>query len=159
METQLENIINREARIDWRAAALAGLVTGAVFWLFSHGTPWFTSGMVSPTLMGRDLEPSNLIPTSQSIVVTLIQFGMAVVYTMVVALFVTPLRGMWAIGAGGVVGMALYALNFVIFRQVIDGDLTGSELQVLVTHIIFSMVAAGIYKGLAARRFTRAPSA
>src|SRR5690348_12929753 len=54
METHVEEVIDREARLNWGAAVVAGVAAGAVVWLLSHGTPWFTSGLVSAELMGRD---------------------------------------------------------------------------------------------------------
>jgi hypothetical protein len=43
-------------------------------------------------------------------------------------------------------------LNLAVFHTLMAVDFTGTEMPVLVTHIVFSMIAAGVYKGLAARR-------
>jgi hypothetical protein len=153
MNSRLDQIINRDARIDWSGAVWAGLIAGGVFWLFSHGTPWFTSGMISPTMLGRDLKPPGLVDAYRSTATALIEFGVAVGYTVVLAMLVTRLRGIWAIGAGGLAGIGLYLVNFAVFRSMLEVNWTGTELPVLVTHVAFCMVAAGIYKGLAARRF------
>jgi len=145
-------IINRAARFSLKAALSAGLIAGTILWLFSHGTPWFTSGMVSPTLMGRDLKPSGLLDGFPSTVTVLAQLAVAIGYTLVIAAVVTHLRGMWAIGVGGVVGLILYCFNFLVFHLLLTLNWTGTEVPVIVTHVVFGMVAAGLYKGLAARK-------
>ena len=149
---EANQIINRSARFNLTAAISAGLVSGAVLWLFSHGTPWFTSGMVSPTLMGRDLKPAGAVDGFSSTLTVLAQLVVAVGYTLIIAAVVSRLRGMWAAALGGVVGLGLYVLNFLVFHFLLTVDWTGTEVPVIVTHVVFGMVAAGIYKGLAARR-------
>ena len=147
-----DDIINRDARFDWAAAVWGGLIAGAVVWLLSHGIPWFTSGMVSPTLMGRDLKPPGLVDPFRSAMTILAQAVVSVAYAFVIALLVTRLRGMWAVGLGMLIGVGLYALNFLVFHFLLTVDWTGGELAVLVTHVVFAAMAAGAYKGLAARR-------
>lgn len=152
METHLDSVINPGARLDWRSALLAGLIGGAVVLLLSHGIPWFTSGMVSPTMMGRDLKPEGLVDSSMSVVTVLGQFVVSLVYALVIAPLVTRFRGMWAVAVGGLIGLGLYLLNFAVFRLMLSDRWTGSELSVVVTHVVFSMVVAGAYKGMAARK-------
>ena|SRR6187200_2635638 len=152
MHVRMEDVINPGARFDARSAVIGGLIVGALMWLLSHGMPWFASGMVSPTLLGRYLKPGGLVDTGRSLVTAVAEVGVSVVYTLILALVVTRLRGLWAIALGGVVGVALYFLNYALFRATASTDWTGSELPVLVTHIAFGMIAAGTYKGLAARR-------
>jgi hypothetical protein len=157
MNTRMEDVINPTARFDARAAILGGLIAGGVLWLLSHGTPWFASGMITPTMMGRDLKPAGMVDASRSALTTVTEFGVAVVYTFVLGLLVTHLRGMWAVAAGGVAGVGLYLINYAVFHLFMATDWTGSEAPVLVTHIVFGMIASAIYKGLAARRSIPAP--
>lgn len=147
-------IINPEARLDWGAAVLAGLATAAIAWLLSHGIPWFTSGMVSPTLMGRDLKPPGELDAYRSTMTILAQAVTGVVYALIIALGVTRFRGLWAVGLGTLIGVGLYLVNLAVFKMAKGVDWSGSEWQVVVTHIVFGAVAAGAYKGLAARRST-----
>lgn len=152
METRVDDIVNREARLNWKAAVFAGLIAGGVVWLLSHGIPWFTSGLVSPTMMGRDLKPAGLVNPVRSIITVLAHAGAAVAYAVVIALLAGRLRGLWAVALGALVGLGLYAVNYCVFHFLPAVDWTGSELPVVVTHVVFSMFAAGAYKGLAARR-------
>ena len=152
MQNRLDSIVNRSARLDWGAAVLAGLIAGAIAWLLSHGIPWFTSGLVSPTLMGRDLKSPGLVDPYASVMTVLAQLVVAIGYAMIVAPLVTRLRGLWAMALGGVIGLGLYALNFCVFHFFLGVAWSGGELPVIVTHVVFGMIAAGTYKGLAARR-------
>jgi hypothetical protein len=147
-----DSVFNRSARLEWGAAVLAGLIAGVIAWLLSHGIPWFTSGLVSPTLMGRDLKPPGLIDPYRSVITVLAQLVVAIGYSLVIAPLVTRFRGVWAIGAGGLIGLALYGCNFCVFHFLLRVDWSNGELAVVVTHVVFGMLAAGAYKGLAARR-------
>jgi hypothetical protein len=152
MQSRLDSVVNRSARLDWGAAVLAGLIAGGIAWLLSHGIPWFTSGLVSPTLMGRDLKPPGVVDPYASFMTVLTQLGVAVAYGLIIAPLVTRLRGLWAMALGGVIGAGLYALNFCVFHLLLGVAWSGAELSVIVTHVVFGMIAAGTYKGLAARR-------
>lgn len=148
----MAGLVNPEAHFDGRAVVVGGLIAGAVMWLLSHGMPWFASGMISPTLMGRSLKAPGVVDTARSALTSIAELGVAVVYTFLLALIVTRLRGMWAVAAGGIIGFGLYLINYVVFRLLFATDWTGSEAPVVVTHVAFGMVASGVYKGLAARR-------
>ena len=158
MQTHLDDVVARDFRMNWGAAVLAGLIGGGVVWLLSHGMPWFTSGMISPTLMGRDLKPPGVVAPYHSGVIVLLHLVASVGYAGIIAFFAGHLRGLWAIGLGCLIGLALYAINYCIFHFWVDTTWTGTELPVVVTHVVFSMLAAGAYKGLASRRSSAAPS-
>lgn len=158
MDRWLNSAINPDARYDWRAALIAGVIGCAVVWLLSHGIPWFTSGMVSPSMMGRDLKPPGLVDASMTLVTLVAQLGVSIAYALAIAPLVSRFRGMWAIALGGIIGIGLYLLNLAAFRLVFTDQWTGSELPVIVTHVVFSMVVAGAYKGLAARKLPAAQS-
>jgi hypothetical protein len=150
METHFDGVINREARVRWTSAALAGLITGAVVWLLSHGVPWFTSGLVSPTLMGRDLKRPGVIDPTTSLTTVLAQILVSVCYACIIAPLITRFRGMWAVGIGALAGLVLYAINFAIFHLLTGADWNaGREITVMVTHFVYGAIVAGLYKGLA----------
>lgn len=151
IDNRYDQFINPAARFSWKAAVLAGLIGAGIAWLLSHGLPWFTSGMVSPTLLGRDLKPAGLIDPLGSVVTTITLVVVSVLYALIIAPLVTRLRGMWAVAVGGVIGFGLYLLNYAVFRLLMNADLTGTEFPVLVTHVTFGAVVAGLYKGLANR--------
>lgn len=152
METRVHDYVNPEARIHWFAAVTASVLAGAIVWLFSHGTPWFTSGMVSPTLMGRDLKAPGLVDPTGSFMTVVAQIVVSICYGLVITPIVYKLRGIFAILAGGVIGLILYALNFLFFHLAYGIGWSHLEPPVILTHVVFTMIAAGLYKGLAARR-------
>ncbi len=152
MQTRWEEFVNREARFDPGAAVTAGLVGGVIAWLLSHGIPWFTSGMVSPSFMGRDVSHGTALSAWGESTVVGGHFVLGICYALVLAPLVTHVRGMWAVVLGGIIGLALYGLNFCAFHFLLGVNWSGAEVQVIVTHVVFGLIGAGIYKGLAARK-------
>ena len=156
MDTRLDDFVNREARIDWGAAVLAGVIGGAIDWLLSHGIPWFTSGLITPTFMGREIQSLAGRDGYGTAMMLLAQVAVGIGYALVLAPVVTHLRGIWAISLGGLLGLVLYAINFGVFHFVTRAEWSGSEGSVIVSHVVFGMIVAGIYKGIAARKFVHA---
>ena len=153
MASESDLILNRDGRFRPGAAMGAGLVGAVLLWLFSHGTPWFTSGMISPTLMGRDLKAPGLVDPAGSTITVLALLIVSLGYAFIVAGSVTRLRGVWALVAGALIGGVLYCLNFAVFHFLRGVDwVSATELPVIVTHVVFCAVVAGLYKGIAARR-------
>jgi hypothetical protein len=105
--------------------------------------------------MGRDLKPPGTVDPARSALTVLLHIVVSIGYTMIIGLMVTRLRGLWAVGTGMLLGLGLYALNFVLFNYMLPVEWTGAELSVLVTHVVFGAIAAGAYKGLASRQETR----
>jgi hypothetical protein len=153
MQHRLDEIINPQARMDWGAAVLAGVIAGAIDWLLSHGMPWFTSGLIAPNLMGRDLHGLGAFDGYSDAMTILAQFVIGIGYGLIVAPLVTHLRGLWAIATGGLLGLGLYGLNFCVFHFLVGVHWSAAELSVIVAHVVFGLVVAGLYKGLAARKF------
>jgi hypothetical protein len=151
MQHHMDDILIPDARVNWGMAVVAGLISGLVVWLLSHGTPWFTSGLVSPTFMGRDLKAPGAVNPAGSLLTVVAHLAISICYALVIAALVSRFRAIWALGVGALVGLALYALNFVVFTLLWNVNWTGGELPVLVTHVVFALAVAGLYKGLARR--------
>ena len=56
-----------------------------------------------------------------------------------------------AVWIGGLVGLGLWGVNFIIFQFAI-GYPAVNEVPIAVTHVIFGMTAAGAYKALSVPR-------
>ena len=147
-----ETIFNRDAHFRWKPAAGAGLIAGAITWLLSHGTPWFTSGLVSPTLMGRDLKAPGLVDPVASLVTVLALLLVSIAYGLVIGAIVSRVRALWGVVTGALIGLGLYLLNFAVFHIFLGVNWSDGEWSVIVTHLVFGLVAAGAYKGLAPSR-------
>jgi hypothetical protein len=137
--------------VRWPIAVMAGLLVGTIFFLFSRGLPWASSGFVSPTLMGREIKPPEEVSWSLSVVVILLHMGLSVLYALMIAPAVNWIRGVPALFMGGLIGLILYGVNFGLFASVLSNFAEQREIPALITHLAFGMVAAGAYKGMARR--------
>ncbi|HLX70577.1 MAG TPA: hypothetical protein VKV04_13205 [Verrucomicrobiae bacterium] len=141
-----------EDRLQWLPAIVAGLIAGVILLILPHGTPWSRLTLFSPTVMGRIVPASLAIPVFSVIVMHL---GLSLIYGLIVSLMVINVRELRAVVIGGVVGLALYCLNFGIVSLWFPA-LKGNEIPVLVTHFVFGLIAAGAYRGLLRRRVAAA---
>jgi hypothetical protein len=144
---------------DWAAAAVSGLAAGAVLmvldlgWsaMFNPDGPWRTSHMIAPILTGADsLAPSGygfslgVVAISLAIHYVLgIVFGLAMAALLVqLKLDSTPRRAM---GAGAVMGCALYLINFHLLVSLFPWLTALRGADTLVAHVVFGVVAAWLY--------------
>jgi hypothetical protein len=102
--------------------------------------------------MGRDLAPTGLPESYRTWVAVTGQAVLSIGYGLIVALLANRWHGIPGIVAGGLTGLALYALNFAVFYLMQAVEWPRTEVPTIVTHFVFGMIAAGAYKGLAARR-------
>lgn len=134
-------------RVKWPVACYAGLLAGAVFLLFTGGTPW--SFEAQTAVMGRVIEPPS---EAGGIVGPALHMALAVVYALIIAPLIYRLQTTPAVLVGALCGAGLYFLNYLVASYAIP-DVPGQrETTTLVTHIVFGMLAAGAYKGLARPR-------
>jgi hypothetical protein len=101
--------------------------------------------------MGRSLRPGGLVDPFANLITWLAQAAGSIVYGLVIALAVTHWRGLWAIGLGALIGLALYGLNLLAFHLATGLEWSRGEWPVVVDHLVFGFFAAGLYKGLARR--------
>jgi hypothetical protein len=73
-------------------------------------------------------------------------------------LSVIKIRELRAVFAGGVIGFLLYLLNFGFVSMWLP-EMRGSEVSVIITHVVFGLIAAGAYRGLLRRHVPITPSA
>jgi hypothetical protein len=136
-----------QSRLQWGPALGAGLIAGLILLILPRGSPWESVTSYTPAVMGR------VIPNSWatlSFVVIIVHLALSLVCGVIVALTVTNVRSMRAVLTGGVVGLALYLLNFGIVTLWLP-ELRGGEVSVVVTHAVFGLIAAGAYRGLLRR--------
>src|ERR1041385_6903399 len=50
-----------ERPVQWATGLKAAVAIGIIFWLITRGIPWATSGLVSPTVMGREIKSPEAI--------------------------------------------------------------------------------------------------
>jgi hypothetical protein len=144
-----------EDRLQWVPAILAGLIAGVILLVLPHASPWERLTFFNPAVMGRIIPAGWAVPVFNVIVIHL---GLSLVYGIIVSVMVINARELQAVVLGGVVGLALYCINFGIVSLLIPA-LKGNEIPVVVTHLVFGLIAAGAYRGLLRRRVTAGPPA
>lgn len=139
METTQHQEWRSRQRIDVGAVLKAAIATGLIFFVLSGGTPWSTAGTMN-AIMGRDL-PFNVF------LLAALHFGLAIVYMFIIAAAIYRFRTPMAVPLGIVVGMALYGINFVVYRA--SGILQKSpEFRPIMVHLLFALFASLIYKAM-----------
>lgn len=131
---------------DSGAAFMSGLLVGAIFLFFAKANPWSSFGL--PThMMGRPLfsgeSPMAYVLTGA------IQMVVSLVYAFIISGVVFRLRTIPAILTGGGIGLVLALLNYLVFRFLLTNAPAASESAVLLTHVAFGLIVAGVYKGFA----------
>src|SRR5439155_10130300 len=136
-------------RLRPRKVLLAGLAVGVIFFFVSRGIPWFSSE-IPDAAMGRPL--FNGLPEQGGFIKAVgVHFLLALGYALIIAAFVFRLDPLPASITGGVIGLGLYGLNYLIFRFALASPAV-SELPVAITHVAFGLALAGAYKAISVRR-------
>lgn len=144
---------------DWIAAAVAGLAAGALLmvldliwsaFLNPHG-PWRTSHMIAPIFVGVDnLKLTGYAFSMGVVAVSLaVHYAVGVLFGLVLGALLAQFRldesPVLAVLAGGIMGCALYLLNFDLLTGVLPWlvELRGGDT--LAAHIVFGSVAGLLY--------------
>ena len=144
---------------DWTAAAVAGFGAGAVLmvldliWstLFHPDGPWRTSHMIAPLFLGTGSLKTSGYGFSASVVsiALAVHYALGIVFGLVLATIMAQLRldetPAYALVSGGMLGVALYLLNFEGLVGFFPwmADLRGVET--LAAHVVFGVVAGLLY--------------
>ncbi|HYE30650.1 MAG TPA: hypothetical protein VEH27_04425 [Methylomirabilota bacterium] len=133
--------------INWRYAIYAGMLAATVFLFVSRGIPW-ASGLMSPTIVGREVHPPVILDGNSSMSGLVVHLLVSLIYGILMAPVITRMRPFFAVLTGGALGLGLYALNAFIFAQFFP-DVPGQRESIaVITHMAFGMVAAAAYKGM-----------
>lgn len=134
----------------WGAAVKAGLIGGAVVWLWPGGNPWTAFMLPSgANIMGRPVmaEQSITMFSVQAIPAHIAHFVVSILFAFILLAVVYRLRAGKAILAGILAGLVLYAINYAVFRAVAP-QFTGSyEVNVFLAHILFAGITTGVIRG------------
>jgi hypothetical protein len=143
-----------ERPVQWWTGIKASLAVAGVFWLVTRGIPWAPSGLVSPTVMGREIKYPGSIEVDFAITAIMLHFISAVMYAAIMMPLIHRFRYGSAALIGATMGLILYGLNLAAFTIAGGGAPYSRELPVLITHLAFGLVFTGTYKGLVKRRIT-----
>lgn len=138
--------------VKWNRALQAGLIIGAIMFLLTRGIPWVGSGAIDPAVMGRDISPGREATPMFFFGVMSLHFLVAALYGLIIAPIVHGFRPFLAGMVGAVVGLVLYFISYAIAGMVMETAGTQREWASFAIHIIFGIVCAETYKGMARRR-------
>jgi hypothetical protein len=139
METPEHQEKRSRQRVSWSAIIKTAVVTGLILFIMSGGGPWSTAGTMN-VIMGRDVK----LPFAG---LALGHFTVALLYIAVIAHVIYRFRVVMGIVAGLGVTLALYAVNFAIFRM--SGmEQQSPEFRTFLVHVTFGIMASAIYKAL-----------
>lgn len=138
----------KSGHLQWFPAIAAGFIAGVILLILPHASPWEGLSAFTPTIIGRSVPPSWGMAAFAIIVIHL---GLSIVYGVIISLVVARRREPGATLLGGLFGLVLYCLNLGIV-SVWFPALKGTEVSVIVTHLLFGLVGAGAYRGLLRRK-------
>ena len=138
--------------VKWVRAIQAGLIVGAILFVIGRANPWTASGIINPTIMGRELPPSEMATPGNFFGFLTGHLLLAMLYGLIIAPIVHGLRPFVAGMAGALVGLILYFLNFAAYALFFEASLRPTEWVPVIVHIVFGIITAEAYKGLAKRR-------
>lgn len=149
---RIETTLRAERPVQWTTGIKAAIAVAAILWLVTRGIPWAPSGLVSPTVMGREIKDPGEINTSLAGLATILHFVSAIVYASIMMPLIHRFtyNNAWLIGTG--LGVGLYLLNLAIATLFGGGTPYARELPAFITHLAFGIIFTGAYKGLVKRR-------
>ncbi|MFZ6645254.1 hypothetical protein ACO0LO_06035 [Undibacterium sp. TJN25] len=149
---------------DWTAAAVSGFVAGAVvmvmelFWstVVINVSPWAASHLVAAILMGPDVLQSATFSMGVVIVALVIHYVLGAVFGAILAAIMAPFHLDSSVAmsllVGAVFGLLLYAFNFYGMVRVYPWFADMRNAIVLLSHLLFGMTAAVMYRQLERNR-------
>ena len=147
---------------DWKAAAWAGVIAGAVFlvlemllvWLVQGMSPWAPPRMIAAMILGRQVLPPPADFSGVAVAVAmLIHFPLAVVYGLILGWAVRRLDMAAAVLAGAAFGLvAVYLLNFYVIAPLLFPWFTEARNWISVfAHLVFGALLGAAYVALRRR--------
>jgi hypothetical protein len=89
------------------------------------------------------------------LVATLVHFVLSIAYGMALSPLISRLRTAPSLLAGAAFGLCLYGINMYGFTAVLPWFEAARDWITVVTHGVFGVAAAGVYKMLSQLRFVR----
>ncbi|MEO8331874.1 MAG: sodium:proline symporter [Gallionella sp.] len=146
--------------LNLRLAVYAGIVAGVAatvvqiaLWAgFTNDLPWVLyrdARLTAAILMGREvLPPPAVFAWDVMLAATLVHFALAILYSMVLACFISRLGTMRSLLAGILYGLVLYGINMHGFTIVFPWFSVVRDWITIVTHAVFGAAMAGAYMKL-----------
>jgi hypothetical protein len=165
--TALEQDAPLRQIVDWRAALIAGLVAGAVFfaqllWIAetTAGSYWLALRLLASALLGTDaLTPASGDGARVVMAALAAHIPLSLGFACLIA-FVLHRWGMIVgIAGGALFGLALYGVNFFALAPLAPQFALMKGSSLAFAHLIFGAFAGGVYELLEIERFAPINSA
>ena len=143
--------------MDWRAAVIAGLVSGLltmVLWMIlltmtTGGSAWTPLHHIAAILLGEGvLAPSQSINWQVVITGLFIHLVLSIFYAVILAFIIHRWGLIIGILGGAMFGLAIYAINYYTFSALFPWFFSLRSWIALVGHVFFGMMVGGIYESL-----------
>ena len=150
--------------VDWRAALIAGLVSGIVFFGIAAlvttnalGTPISLVRLFASIVFGQDiLNAGTEVSPAAWIAALAIHLVLSVGFGLLVAYVVHRWGIIIGIVGGGLLGLALYFINFYSLSLLFPWFFTFRSTLMLVGHVLFGAVTGGLYEMLEHEKYEEA---
>ena len=155
---------DRAARIDWRSAAWAGVIAGAVFMmlemimvpLFLGGSAWGPPRMIAAIVLGQGvLPPPASFDVGILMAAMIVHFVLSIGFAIVLAVVISRVEKGVALAIGPAFGLVLYLVDFYGFTALFPWFAEARNWVSIFAHVVFGFVAAWAYKELAHRGVSR----
>ncbi len=150
------NVIEQPVR--WKAAVLAGLISGVAFVmlemmmvpLFMDGSPWGPPRMIAAIVMGEGvLPPPATFDVGVLMAAMAVHLPLSIVFALILAWIIERFEMGVAVLIGAVFGLILYLVNFYGFTAIFPWFAMARNWISIFSHIMFGVIAAIAYKQLA----------
>ena len=140
--------------VDWHAALLAGLISGAIS--FTLGiflswylvkSPWFFTRLVSSIILGvKVLPPPTTFDLGIFVIALLVFIAIALIYTAIIATIVHKYGIIISFLGGAIIGLAAYAINFYSFSYFFPWFYPYRSWIFVVAHVVFGALVGSLYE-------------
>jgi hypothetical protein len=146
--------------LDWAASGWAGLAAGAAFVLFQTFLGALLGGgdktdavrrIASIALGGAVMPPGEPFTVIVFLAAAAVHIPLSLIYARVLAAMIDGMRPARALGVGALFGAGLYLLNYHVFSGIFPWFVSARGAPALLSHLVFGLLAAGIYTRLARR--------
>ncbi|MDF3838718.1 hypothetical protein P3W85_38150 [Cupriavidus basilensis] len=143
---------------DWRAAAFAGLIAGAVYVVMElltarfvlYQSAWGTVKMVAAIMLGKEtMASADAFSWSIVLAAGVVHFGLSVVLATILAMIIASFRfdsssGMASL-TGAIFGALVYLVNFYALGRYFNWFDEARGWESLFAHVLFGLIAANAY--------------
>ncbi|CAB3653007.1 hypothetical protein [Paraburkholderia rhynchosiae] len=164
MELHLDSHHFTHRQPDWRAAALAGIIAGAIFLILGVFLMTLVTGqsltepprMIAAIILGRGaLRSPHAFSVGIVLAAFIVHFALAIVLALILSLIAVSFSLDSSVGmatlAGAVFGGIVYIINFYGMTQFFPWFAEARNWVSALAHIIFGIVAANMYMRLERR--------